>query len=122
MKLLIGEGADFSGFALPDDGGFVLARRINMAVEAVVGKIDLAADEPPGPRQIPLEDFVPLLEPMQLAGDTAPEFAGFGDRFVVEVFVFIAALNMSTAAEFGGRLEAALLLKNGIDAAGRRSA
>ena len=25
MKLLVGEHADFAGFALPDDGGFILA-------------------------------------------------------------------------------------------------
>src|SRR5580704_1543510 len=111
MKLLVGEGADFSGFALPDDCGFVFARRVNVAVEAVIGEIDLAADEPLRPREIPVENFVPLFEPMQLAGDAAPEFVGFGDRFLVEVFVFLAALNMGTAAEFGGRLEATLLLK-----------
>ena len=40
MQLLIGNGADFAGFALPDDGGFVLARCPHVAVEAIVGKIE----------------------------------------------------------------------------------
>src|SRR5580704_1320544 len=118
MELLIGEGADFAGFALPDDGGFVLAGGLNVAVEAVVGEIDLSADEPFRPWRIPLEDFVPLLEPVQFAGYAAPELFGIVHRFFVKVLVFFEALDVSVLAEFGRGLEAALLLKNGIDAAG----
>ena len=67
MQLLVGEDANFSGFALPDDCGFVLAPGVDVAVEAVVGEIDLAADKPFRPRAIPLENLVPFLEPVQFA-------------------------------------------------------
>jgi len=79
MELLVGEGADFAGLAFPDDGGFIFSRGEDVAVEAVVGEIDLAADEPFGPGGIPLEDFVPFFEPVQFAGDAAPEFVGIVD-------------------------------------------
>src|SRR5216684_5149511 len=118
MELLVSESADFAGLALPDDGGFIFARGLDVAVEAVVGEIDLASDKPLGPRAIPFENFVPLLEPMQFAGDAAPELIGIVDRFLVEPLIFGEALDVSVLTEFGGRLEAALLLKDGIDAAG----
>ena len=118
MELLVGVGADFAGLALPDDGGFIFARGLHMAVEAVVGEIDLASDEPFGPREIPLEDVVPFFEPVQFAGDAAPEFVGLVHRFFVEALVFLDALDVSVLAEFWRRRKAALLLQNGIDAAG----
>src|SRR6266853_4332445 len=118
MELLVSKRADFSGLALPNDGGFVLARGVDVAVEAVVGKIDLASDEPLGPGEIPLENLVPLLEPMQLAGDAAPELVGIVHRFFVEALVLFEALDVSLLAEFRRRREAALLLQDGIDAAG----
>jgi len=89
-----------------------------VAVETVVGQVDLAADKPFGPRAIPFENFVPRLEPVQLVGDAAPEFVGVVDRFFVNAFVLGEALHLSVSAEFCGRLEAALLLQDGIDAAG----
>ena len=74
MKLLIGERADFAGFALPDDGGLILTPAFDMTVEAVVRKIDLAADEPLGPGRFPVQNLVPLLEPVQFFGRAGPEF------------------------------------------------
>src|SRR5258708_33346463 len=118
MELPIGERSDFAGLAFPDDGGFVFARGLDVAVEAVVGEIDLAADEPLGPWAIPFENFVPLLEPMQFAGDAAPELVGIVDGFLVETLVFGEVLDVSLPGEFGGRVEAALFLKDGIGAAG----
>ena len=43
--LSISEGADFAGFAFPDQRGFVLAPGPHVAVEAVAGQIELAADK-----------------------------------------------------------------------------
>src|ERR1700722_665978 len=118
MQLLIGQRANLAGFAFPDDGGFIFARGLHVAVEAVVREVDLAADKPLGPRAIPFENFVPFLEPVQLIGDTAPELVGIVNRFLVKALVFSEAFNVRMLAELGGRWERALLLKNGIDATG----
>jgi hypothetical protein len=94
------------------------SRGEDVAVETVVGEIDLASYEPFSPRGIPVEDFVPLLEPVEFAGHAAPEFVGIGDRFLVEVLVFFEALDVGVAAEFRWGIEFSIFLKNGINAAG----
>src|SRR5215831_10268660 len=76
MQLLVGKGANLAGFALPDERRLILAPGLDVAVEAVVGQIDLPADEPFGPGTVPLQHLVPLPEPVQLAGDAAPELVG----------------------------------------------
>src|SRR5271155_1241124 len=118
MQLLISERANFPGLTLPDNGGFIFSRALNMAIEAVIGEINLSADKPFGPRAIPFENFVPFLEPVQFAGDAAPELVGIVDRFLINPLVFGQAFDMGMLAEFRGRWEAPLLVKNGIDAAG----
>src|SRR5215813_9139518 len=55
VKLLIGEGACFAGFAFPDQRGFVAAPGGEMTIETVVREIDLAAAEPLRMRRIPFE-------------------------------------------------------------------
>ena len=87
MQLLIGEGADFAGFALPNDGSFIFASSLHVAIEAVVGKIKLAADKPLGPGIIPLQNFVPLFEPVQFLRCLAPKFLGIFHRFAVDALV-----------------------------------
>ncbi len=54
MQLLIGERADVARLAFPDDGGLVAAPGGEMAVEAVVREVELAADEPLRPRARPI--------------------------------------------------------------------
>ena len=94
MQLLIGQDANFAGLALPDDRGFIFAPGRDVAVEAVVGEIDLAADEPFCPGTIPLENLVPLLEPVQFAGDPRPELFRLLDRLLVNALVFREALDV----------------------------
>ena len=89
-----------------------------MTVEAVVGKIDLASDEPLGPGAIPFENFVPFLEPVEFGGNFAPKLVGIIDRLLIEALVLGESFDVSVAAEFGGRVEAALLLEDGVDATG----
>src|SRR5437660_3320869 len=115
MQLLVGQCPDFAGLALPDDGGFILARGCDVPIETVVRKIELASDEPLRPGAIPFEDFVPLLEPVQLTGDESPEFFGIINRFFVEALVLGQALDVRLLAELRGTLELALLLQNRID-------
>ena len=79
MQLLKGERPNFAGFTFPDDGGFVLARGLDVAVEAVVGEIQLAANKPLCPGMVPFENFVPFLKPVQFFGNSSPEFFGLLD-------------------------------------------
>ena len=92
-----------------------LRQVVQVAVEAVIGEIDLAADEPFCPRAIPLENLVPFLEPVQFAGDPRPELLGIVDGFLVEALVFLEALDVGVLAEFCWRIELALLVQDGIN-------
>src|SRR5438034_7378461 len=46
MEFGVRQIAYFAGFALPDVSGFVFALSLDLAIEAVIRKIELAADEP----------------------------------------------------------------------------
>src|SRR5256885_10833011 len=67
MKLLISEGPRVAGLAFPNQSRFVASPGSEMAIEAVVRDIDLAAGEPLRMRRLPLQHFVPLPEPVELA-------------------------------------------------------
>jgi hypothetical protein len=71
--------ANLTGLALPDDGGLVFPAVHYVAVEAVVGDVDLSTHEPFGPGLIPVEGPGPGREPVQLAGDAVPEGFGIGN-------------------------------------------
>ena len=116
MKLLIGEDANFPGLAFPNDRGFVFAPGREVTIDTVVGKIDLAANEPLRPGTIPFENFVPILEPVQFAGDSRPEPIGLVNGFLIQAVIFGEAFHMGLLAEFWGRIELALLMQDGIDA------
>jgi hypothetical protein len=68
-------------------------------VEAIVGGVELAADEPLGPRYFPLQDFFPRFEPVQLRGRFGPEGLGFlrAALKTLTLFMFADFLN-----SFGG--------------------
>ena len=102
VELGVGEAADFAGLAFPDEGGLVGACAEGVAVDAVVAEVELAADEPFGPGEIPLEDFVPGLEPVEIAGDVGPEGFGIVDGLLVEGLVLGEALMWALAANSGG--------------------
>ena len=120
MELLIREHADFAGLTFPDEGSLVLAPGLSVTVEAVVREIDVAADKPFGPGAIPVENLVPRLEPVQLAGDTSPKLFGIVDGLLVEALIVGEALDVRLLAEFRGRIELPLFLQDGINAGGLR--
>ena len=94
-----------------------------MAVEAVVGKIDLPSHEPFGPGMIPFQHVVPLLEPVQFAGDGAPELFRLFHRLAVDVLVFFQAFYVRLLPKILWTLEFSLLVQNRLDVAsyfGRR--
>jgi hypothetical protein len=55
----VGDGAGVARLALPVERDLVAPARLDVAVEAVVGDVQLAADEPLGERQLPVEDLCP---------------------------------------------------------------
>ena len=66
--------AGVARLALPVVGHLVAPAGLDVAVEAVVGHVELAADEPLGEGQVPLADRVATARPgEELAGLAGPE-------------------------------------------------
>ena len=63
----VGDGAGVARLALPVERDLVAAAGLDVAVEAVVRDVELAADEPLGEGQVPLEDRVPVRRPSRAA-------------------------------------------------------
>ena len=81
-----------------------------MPVNAVVGDVGLAADEPLHERRIPLEGLGPLLEPEQLLlGQLSPEFAGLFLGALVQSVVGLHPFHVGMLDEFGTRWKYGLL-------------
>src|SRR5215471_12686131 len=99
MELLVGQSPDFAGFALPNEGSFVFSRGEYVAIETVVGKIDLAAYEPFSPGRIPVQNLVPFLEPVQFFCNAYPEFFGILYRFTIDAFIVIKAPDLRLLPE-----------------------
>src|SRR3954470_19604826 len=73
-ELAVGVGLLVVGLiSNPDQGVLVALTVLNMAVQAVVGSVDLAADEPLNEGRFPVADLVPLLEPVELPCPALPE-------------------------------------------------
>src|SRR6266404_3569836 len=109
-ELLVGIGANFAGLTFPNQRRFILAGRLHVAIQTVVGEIDLSADEPLGPRGFPLQNLVPLLEPVQFLGGAGPEFFWLLYRLFIESFIFGQALYLSLPRKLRTGLESALLV------------
>ncbi len=104
---LIGQHARVAGLALPNQRGLVAARRIEMAVEAVVRRVDRATDEPLRVREIPFESFAERLEPMQVARAFGPERVGVLFGALAQRPVLVEIFDPRLSAELGGRRELA---------------
>lgn len=65
-----------------------------MSIEAVVRNIDLAADKPLGVRRLPIEDRVPLLEPMKLLRHARPKRFRVGARLRAQALQFFNRLDV----------------------------
>ena len=73
IEVPVGEDPRIARLAFPDQRGLGLARPFRVPVQAVVGHVQLAADEPLGVRRLPLERLLPGREPVQLARALLPE-------------------------------------------------
>ena len=114
-----GQDAGVARLALPDDGRLVLPRPGQVPVEAVVAGVGRAPHEPFGVRRLPVEDAVPLLEPVQLAGGLlGPEAFGVVLGPLVDLLVLGRGLEVGAGGELGRRREQAGFLEDALD--GRR--
>ncbi len=104
---LVGQDARMSpGSPSQNQRGLVAARACQMAVETVVGGVDLAADEPLRKRQLPFEHFAERLEPIEVARAFGPE--SFGVRvgapdsawYSARLLTHAWALNSAEGANF----------------------
>ena len=83
-QLGVGDRPGVARLALEVDGDLVATAGGDVAVEAVVGDVELAADEPLGVGELPVADRLPLLRPVeQLGGLLGPEPFVVRGRLVV---------------------------------------
>ena len=102
----VGDGAGVTRLALPVEGDLVALAGLHVAVEAVVGDVQLAVAEPPGEGQVPFQDRREVLRPgQQLSGLPGPEGLVVGVGLVVER----AVGHQGVGGERGGRRKGALL-------------
>ena len=86
-----------------------------MAVQTVIGKVDLATDKPFRPWSLPLENFVPLCKPVEFFGNFGPEFFRVFYGFLVNAFVVLQALDVGVLAELLRAFKFALFLQYRVD-------
>src|SRR6185295_16521632 len=127
QQLRVGEAPDLARLALPDDGGLVLAGAGHVPVEAVLGQVQGAVDEPFGKGRVPLQDPVPLPRPLESRRLLAPEALRVLDAALVEGAILLEALDVGLLLElWRGREDAALLegrvdVAHGVTSSGMRS-
>jgi hypothetical protein len=97
--------------AFPDQRRLVGSPAIQVPVEAVVGHVELAADEPARERRLPLEHRVPLPEPVQSLGPGRPEGLAIPSSLPVGRVVS----DGRRLPEILRRLVASLLVKKDVD-------
>jgi hypothetical protein len=108
----VGDGAGVAGLALPVVGDLVALPRIDVAVEAVAGHVELPAHEPLGERQLPLEDGVPVFVPgHEVGGLLGPEALPVALGLVVDLGVD----DQGVLLEALGRRERAVLDQEVLD-------
>ena len=118
VKLAVGDDLFVTGLPFPDDGRLVGAGGVEMAVETVLGGIQLSSDKPFGIGKLPVEDLGPFLEPVEFLGLTGPKFIRALHRLGMELPVLGHALDPGFFRKLGGRLENAVLNKMGLDVLG----
>ena len=97
--------------AFPDERRLVAARALDVPIEAVVGDVELAADEPLRVGQLPLLRLLPGLHPPQLFGLLLPE----AQRIGLGLLVDRRALDAGRPGELLRRWELPSFLQEGLD-------
>ena len=86
-----------------------------MAIQAIFGSIEFAADEPLREGRFPFKHFFPRGLPDQLPGLARPELGWLPDRFAIHSPVLSQTLDSGLAAKIGWWLESALFDKVRLD-------
>jgi len=86
-----------------------------MSVQAVLGKINLPADEPFRERRFQFQHFSPSFLPNQLVRLARPEFVGALDRLLIHPLILGEILDPCLLRKFLRRLEDALFLEVRFD-------
>src|SRR5690606_5125556 len=73
LEVLVGEDALVPRLPLPNEGGLVPAPGLDVAVDAVIGDVELPADEPLDPGRAPIQHLFPALVPVQQLCRLSPE-------------------------------------------------
>ena len=107
----------FGGLALPDERGFVPARPVQVAIDAVARCVKLPAAEVAHERLIRIEivflDGVPRFEPVKvLGGHIGPKSLRIGDGTAVHGVVVLPAFDEGVVAEFGRGLDGRFVLEH----------
>ena len=116
VQLLVGEGAGLLGaLPFPDEGGLVLAPGLQVAVQAVIGDIELTAQEPAmlAAGEVRLQGPLPLVKPVQPFGLFGPEGRGVLDAAGVEFPVGRQGADPGPGGELRGRGKDASLGQGG---------
>ena len=118
VELAVGERAHVARLALPDDRGLGAAPGVlalEMPVEAVVGDVELAADEPLRERRLPVEHLLPGLEPGDvLARHLGPESLRVARAECAERLRLLCG-PVGALGEFRGRFEDTLLAQQRLE-------
>ena len=118
VELTEGDHARVAGLAFPDDCGLVAPPGIlalDVPVEAVVGDVELPADEPLREGRLPVEHLSPLLLPVQFTGLAGPESVRRVDRLRVQALVILHAADAGLRLEFGAGREDTVLSLEGLE-------
>ena len=94
-------------FGFPHQRGFVSVF-FEVAVEAVVGDVEFAADEPFGVGRVPFQNFFGSFEPVEEFGLFTPELFGIGCCSGVQFAVFLERADARLLAEFFWRRDGLL--------------
>src|SRR5262249_40055429 len=103
------------GLADPDQRRLVAARAAQMAIEAVVGHVQRAADEPLRERWLPVEYALPWSAPAQAACMLRPESLGIVERTTVQRVVRRTTAHAGRIRERARWVEDAVLAQHGFD-------
>ena len=87
VQVGVGDAAGVARLALPVVGDLAAVTRLDVAVQAVVGDVELAPREPLGEGRVPLQHVVPGLRPAQALRMAGPPGLGVLVRLVVDGFV-----------------------------------
>ena len=105
LKLLVGDSALVAGLAFPDDSSLVATAGFDVAVDSIFADVELSSLEPRGGGCFPVEDFVPLLLSLEVAGFVSPECVWIFDGLFVHALVLLHAGYACFCRKFLGRLD-----------------